>query len=375
MKKIVLSSLIAATLVSASDFNYEVTPLAGYLWNQNIAEKGDVHSYVGGAGRANNLMYGTGGIADHAVFGIEAQANNLEMYGVKPELSVLYGTDTITGAPRMSKVWTTMVDGVYDINTGTMITPFVKAGVGYEVEYGILDKGWDGFLINTGMGAKVDLSKNVAFKVEGLYFWKDNNGRNLNGVANIGQRAAVNNYALLAGFTFKLDEKAAPYVAPVVVAPVVVPEPVVVPKPVAAPVDSDHDGVFDPQDKCPNTPAGFKVDKDGCEVSATLRVNFASNSAKIVGKADKDTHVFSDFLKVNAYKGKIVGYTDSTGSAKRNLKLSLQRANAVKAVLVKDGIAADRLTTDGKGVANPVASNKTKAGRAQNRRIEVEISK
>ncbi len=374
MKKIILSSLIAATLVSASDFNYEVTPLAGYLWNKNIAEKGDVNSYVGGAGAANNLMYGTGGVQDHAVFGIEAQANNLEVFGIKPELSMLYGTDTITGAPRMSKILTTMIDGVYDINTGTMFTPFAKAGFGYEIEYGILDKGLDGFLLNAGMGTKIDLSKNVAFKVEGLYFWKDNNGRNLNGVANIGQRAAVNNYALLAGFTFKLDEKAAPYVAPVVVAPVVV-APVVVPEPVAAPVDSDHDGVFDPQDKCPNTPAGFKVDKDGCEVSATLHVNFASGSAKIVGKADKDTHGFSDFLKENAYKGKIVGYTDNVGKVPYNKKLSLKRANAVKAVLVKDGIAADRLTTEGKGMENPVASNKTKAGRAQNRRIEVEISK
>jgi OOP family OmpA-OmpF porin len=144
---------------------------------------------------------------------------------------------------------------------------------------------------------------------------------------------------------------------------------------VVAPVDSDHDGVFDPQDKCPNTPAGFKVDKDGCELSATLHVNFASGSAKIIGKADKDTHVFSDFLKENAYKGKIVGYTDNVGKASYNKKLSLKRADAVKAVLVKDGIAADRLTTEGRGMENPVASNKTKAGRAQNRRIEVELIK
>jgi OOP family OmpA-OmpF porin len=371
MKKIILSSLIAATLVSASDFNYEVTPLAGYLWNKNISEKGDVNSYVGGAGAANNLMYGTGGVADHTVFGIEAQANNLAVFGIKPELSMLYGTDTITGAPRMSKILTTMIDGVYDINTGTLVTPFAKAGLGYEIESGALPKQFDGFIVDAGIGAKVDLSKNVAFKVEGLYFWKDvHNGKNTKNIADIGSRAEVNNFALLAGFTFKLDEKAAPYVAPVVVAPVVVPEPVV-----AAPVDSDHDGVFDPQDKCPNTPAGFKVDKDGCEVSATLRVNFASGSAKIVGKADQDTHGFSDFLKENAYKGKIVGYTDNVGKAPYNKKLSLKRANAVKAVLVKDGIAADRLTTDGKGMENPVASNKTKAGRAQNRRIEVEISK
>ena len=69
-------------------------------------------------------------------------------------------------------------------------------------------------------------------------------------------------------------------------------------------------------------------------------------------------------------KLEIRGYTDSIGKAASNLNLSQKRADAVKAYLVKKGIAFDRLKAIGYGEANPIASNKTKAGRTKNRRIE-----
>jgi outer membrane protein OmpA-like peptidoglycan-associated protein len=66
----------------------------------------------------------------------------------------------------------------------------------------------------------------------------------------------------------------------------------------------------------------------------------------------------------------IRGYTDNVGKKAANMKLSQSRAEAVKAWLVKKGIAADRITAKGFGPDNPIADNKTKEGRAQNRRIE-----
>jgi len=70
-------------------------------------------------------------------------------------------------------------------------------------------------------------------------------------------------------------------------------------------------------------------------------------------------------------KVEIEGYTDSIGSDAYNLKLSERRADAVKDFLVRQGIAASRITTKGLGKANPIAPNNTAEGRAKNRRAEV----
>jgi len=69
----------------------------------------------------------------------------------------------------------------------------------------------------------------------------------------------------------------------------------------------------------------------------------------------------------------VQGHTDSIGSAEYNLKLSLRRAEAVRDYLVSRGIAASRMTVQGFGKANPVASNETADGRAQNRRVELKV--
>ena len=68
-----------------------------------------------------------------------------------------------------------------------------------------------------------------------------------------------------------------------------------------------------------------------------------------------------------------VGHTDSVGSDAYNQKLSVRRAEAVKAYLVSKGVEASRVYTEGKGKKQPVATNKTAAGRAKNRRVEIEV--
>ena len=68
-----------------------------------------------------------------------------------------------------------------------------------------------------------------------------------------------------------------------------------------------------------------------------------------------------------------VGHTDWIGTDKYNQKLSERRANAVKAYLVSKGVPAEKIFTEGKGKKQPIASNKTREGRAKNRRVEVEV--
>ena len=68
-----------------------------------------------------------------------------------------------------------------------------------------------------------------------------------------------------------------------------------------------------------------------------------------------------------------VGHTDSVGTDAYNQKLSVRRAESVKAYLVSKGIEKNRIYTEGKGEKQPVADNKTKEGRAKNRRVEIEV--
>ena len=71
----------------------------------------------------------------------------------------------------------------------------------------------------------------------------------------------------------------------------------------------------------------------------------------------------------------IEGHTDSVGSKTTNQKLSDSRANAVRTYLIENGIAADRLTAQGFGEDYPIDTNKTKAGRKNNRRVDVKLKK
>ncbi len=146
------------------------------------------------------------------------------------------------------------------------------------------------------------------------------------------------------------------------------------------PKDSDGDGVFDALDKCPATPAGIIVNADGCgglseKVSIKLDIRFDAGKADIKANFAPELAKVADFLrKYPNAKAVIEGHTDSSGNEERNQILSQRRANSVMAAIVKDfGIAADRVSAVGYGADRPIADNKSKEGRAQNRRVTAEI--
>jgi len=116
------------------------------------------------------------------------------------------------------------------------------------------------------------------------------------------------------------------------------------------PKDEDHDGVPYYQDKCPNTPAGIKVDKYGCPVKFNLKIEFKNNSDKIEPQYMNTIKQFAEFLKQNPYyKVELQGYTDNTGNPVYNMVLSEKRAKAVYTQLIKLGIDKNRLSWVGYG--------------------------
>jgi len=148
-------------------------------------------------------------------------------------------------------------------------------------------------------------------------------------------------------------------------------------------LDADKDGVLDKDDDCP-TVAGPASNR-GCpevttEALEDLKVQARAiyfNSGKATFKTgDKETPARLDAIKEilknypNA-KFSIEGHTDSDGSDKLNQKLSEERATAVMNALIERGVNVDNLVSKGFGESQPVASNKTAAGKAQNRRTEI----
>lgn len=105
-----------------------------------------------------------------------------------------------------------------------------------------------------------------------------------------------------------------------------------------------------------------------------LHVNFDFNKATVRKPDDAELQKAIAFIKkYPEAQISLVGYTDSVGSDKYNLGLSERRADAVKDYLAKHGIDAARIQASGRGKADPIADNKTEKGRAENRRVEVQI--
>jgi len=134
------------------------------------------------------------------------------------------------------------------------------------------------------------------------------------------------------------------------------------PAPVAAPAPKAAEPAPAPQ-----KPAASKV-----TYAADAFFDFDKSVLKPAGKAKLDDLV-SKVQGINLEVIIAVGHTDSIGTEAYNQKLSVRRAEAVKAYLVSKGIEKNRIYTEGKGKKQPVADNKTKEGRAKNRRVEIEV--
>jgi outer membrane protein OmpA-like peptidoglycan-associated protein len=146
------------------------------------------------------------------------------------------------------------------------------------------------------------------------------------------------------------------------------------------PRDTDTDGISDARDHCPSTPAGQPVDENGCPIlfqkgarTVVLRgVTFQTGKATLTPSARAVLRDIATQLVENPeYRVQISGHTDNTGTRAANLRLSLARARTVETFLEANGVPLRQVSSKGFGPDVPIASNKTAAGRAKNRRVEL----
>ena len=158
--------------------------------------------------------------------------------------------------------------------------------------------------------------------------------------------------------------------------------------------DEDGDGVFDRRDRCPDTPPNTPVSHNGCPLPQyppsekapapepeviTLNdqgsVMFAYDSAELTPAAQQQLRTLTGKLNDPSVASiKVIGHTDSRGSDAYNQALSERRASSVAEYLISQGLAPQKITSQGRGEREPIADNETDAGRAQNRRVELHLN-
>jgi OOP family OmpA-OmpF porin len=139
--------------------------------------------------------------------------------------------------------------------------------------------------------------------------------------------------------------------------------------------DDDRDGVLNSKDACPHSRAGAVVGKDGCEVKVVIElqgVHFDTDKSTLkpgsIGILNAAVKTLGEHGTIRV---EVAGHTDSTASDAYNQALSQRRAKVVYDYLSSHGISDDRMTWNGYGESQPIATNDTAEGRAQNRRTEL----
>ncbi|MGI2257757.1 OmpA family protein [Shewanella sp. GXUN23E] len=177
-----------------------------------------------------------------------------------------------------------------------------------------------------------------------------------------------NYYGATLSYRFGSASKPAPAPAPMAEQPVI--------------ADADQDGVPDRVDQCPDTPAQYMVDSNGCtvfeETVQNLRIDakFANNSAELDQTSLDEVAILADFMNQNPNSTVVIkGFASNTGNPDYNMKLSQRRAESVaKALETRFGIAANRISARGYGVTQPLIPGTSKEANEANRRIEADVT-
>lgn len=341
-----LCALTASAAASAQEVgHWYLTPQVGGYWSDNERPVED-HDWLWGLAIGKHVSEG---------LSIELNLNGTELGGGPA------GSDhTIYGGS---------LDFLGVLDRTGLVSPYLSLGLG--VAQLDRDPGPDAsdFMAQAGIGffwklwESGDGARTFSLRPDVKLRWID-----------AGSPGNFIDYLATIGFQFSFGAPKAPPPAPepepTPPPPAPAPAP---PPPPAAPADSDGDGVTDDIDRCPDTPRGVAVDATGCPQrgSITLEgVTFELNSAQLTAESFRVLdEVAAQLMKYPRLRIELQGHTDSTGPDDYNLALSQKRAEAVRDYLISRGVAASQLTARGLGEAQPIDDNRTREGRARNRRV------
>lgn len=339
MRKLLLS-LSCITLLSAEQmYLYEVSPIIG------VTENGT------GTGLERSIAYG-----------LQLQYNDIDFF-IKPELTYIYSPNIkVYDVKKRAKSHLLIFNGVYDLEYTALLTPFLKAGAGYQSITDLPGLNSDSFLIGTGAGLKLHIRDKIALKFEAMYTLHD---------------FSESNILVFGGVNFSFGnedntpavEYTPPPAAPVEVNTTKRAEVVVVP-PAPVYISKADLNLTEPQESKQEV---VMRDSHKRLSSLTLFVPYLFRGYEL----DDDSKVIlSNYAKELQHEDAnvtIIGHTNSKGRRAFNMELSLKRAKAVEALFIDNGVAKERITVVGKGESEPLADKNNPAATQLNKRIEIKI--
>ena len=337
VKSLLVAGALAAVLPTMAHAQWYVSGEAGASLNQKAK--------VTGGGNDYTTSYDAGA-AGLAALGYSFGAPKLEVeLGYRSNDISKVGTNNASGNVGQ---FSTMVNGLYDVNANGVLHPIFGIGIGAghvdadnvtangSPSYGAND--WK-FAYQGIAQLGYDITSNIQAKVDYRYYSTLDPTAGINGTSLKGE---YHDHTVLVGLTYKFNSPPPPAVEPAPV-PVAAPAPAPATAPVPVPAPLKNYIVF------------FDFDQAAINEQAQAIIEQAAATAK----------------KGHVVHIQLTGHTDLSGSADYNQKLSVRRAEAVKAALVKLGLASSEISVMGKGKSDPLVPTKDGVRQPQNRRVEI----
>ena len=339
MRKLLLSLTCFITLSAEQMYLYEVSPIIG------LTENGT-----------------SSGLQRSVAYGLQFQYNDVNFF-IKPELTYIYSPN-IELHMKDEKVHghLLMLNGVYDLEYTDLLTPFLKAGIGYQSVSDMPTIDSDAFVVGAGAGFKLHVHDNISIKFEAIYTVQDFSTSNI--LAFTGVNFAFGNEDNTPAINVTIQ----PVEANATVLPKETPTVVVVPETIYI-SKADHN-LTEPSQSHQEVAVR---DANHHIESITLFVPYHFRGYALDDDSKALLYNYARELRDTKSTITVIGHTDSKGRRAYNQELSLKRARIVKELFVEYGIEEERISIEGRGESEPIADSKNPAANKLNKRIEIKI--
>ena len=336
MRKFLLSLSCITTLYAEQMYLYEASPIIGLI--ENGTATGMESSYA---------------------YGIQFQYNDIDFL-IKPELTYIYSPnialhesdDTLTSHLLLA-------NGVYDIEYTELLTPFLKAGLGYQSVSEHEAVNIDSFLLSTGAGLKLNVKDQLSIKFEAMVTWHDFSHSNL---------------LVFGGLDFSFgNEDNTPVPTNVIIEPIEInttKTPVVVLPPEPVYISKEEHNLTQAK---PSKQEAVVRDENNQLKSLTIFVPYLFRGYLLDDDSKNQLKNYAKELRAQDNNITVIGHTDTKGRRAYNQELSEKRARVVKDLIVEQGVAEARITTEGRGESEPIADSKDPTANRLNKRIEIKV--